>query len=95
MVLVHRRSRVSGGPLHLHMSRTEIADYLGLTVETVSRSIGKLKKRSIISLVDCDEVVVLDDAALSEIGNNEDNRADPIDHGRSNYCVRIGVPYRP
>jgi CRP/FNR family transcriptional regulator len=50
------------------MNRSEIADYLGLTVETVSRSIGKLKKRSVIGLIESDEVIVLDDAMLREIG---------------------------
>lgn len=73
MVLVHRRSCANGGPLRLHMNRTEIADYLGLTVETVSRSIGKLKKRSVISLVDSDEVIVLNDALLGEIGKSAAN----------------------
>jgi CRP/FNR family transcriptional regulator, anaerobic regulatory protein len=68
MLLVHRRGNSSGAPLHLHMNRTEIADYLGLTVETVSRSIGKLKKRSVISLLESDEVIVLNDALLGEIG---------------------------
>ena len=72
MVLVHRHSHTNSGPLHLHMSRTEIADYLGLTVETVSRSIGKLKKRSVISLVDSDEVIVLNDSLLREIGKTDD-----------------------
>lgn len=67
MVHIHRRSYATGGPLRLYMNRTEIADYLGLTFETVSRSIGKLKKRSVISLVDSDEVIVLNGTLLSEI----------------------------
>jgi CRP/FNR family transcriptional regulator len=70
MVLVHRRSSAVGAPLRLHMNRTEIADYLGLTVETVSRSIGKLKKRSVISLLESDEVIVLNDALLGQIGKS-------------------------
>ncbi len=70
MVLVHRRSSAAGMPLRLHMNRTEIADYLGLTVETVSRSIGKLKKRSVISLLESDEVIVLNDALLGQIGKS-------------------------
>ena len=73
MVLVHRRSSAAGAPLRLHMNRTEIADYLGLTVETVSRSIGKLKKRSVISLLESDEVIVLNDALLGQIGKSVAN----------------------
>lgn len=55
-------------PLALHMGRNEIADYLGLTIETVSRSIGKLKSRNIIALVESGEVVILDPKRLREAG---------------------------
>ena len=55
-------------PLTLHMGRNEIADYLGLTIETVSRSIGKLKSRNIIALVESGEVVILDFRRLREAG---------------------------
>ena len=55
-------------PLSLKMSRTEIADYLGLTIETVSRAFGKLKKRNVIGLMGSDEVVVLDNDRLRQIG---------------------------
>ncbi|MEP3048796.1 MAG: Crp/Fnr family transcriptional regulator [Roseibium sp.] len=34
--------------LKLHMTRQEIADYLGLTIETVSRVISDLKRRGVI-----------------------------------------------
>ncbi|TAJ87348.1 Crp/Fnr family transcriptional regulator [Reyranella sp.] len=68
MASLHRQVNPERGPLLLHMNRSEIADYLGLTVETVSRSIGKLKKRSVIGLIESDEVIVLDDAMLREIG---------------------------
>ena len=53
------------------MSRTEIGDYLGLTIETVSRSIGKLKDRDVISLMASDEVVVLDHDKLRKIAKVE------------------------
>ncbi len=62
------RQRHIGGRLVLHMSRGEIGDYLGLTIETVSRSMGKLKKRGLIGLVGADGVVVLEDAKLREVG---------------------------
>jgi CRP/FNR family transcriptional regulator len=60
--------RVSVTPLTLNIKRTEIADYLGLTVETVSRSFGKLKKRNLIALRDRDAVVVLDGERLAAVG---------------------------
>lgn len=66
--MLYRERYVATRPLSLLMSRTEIADYLGLTIETVSRAIGKLKNRGIISLVESDEVVVLNYTRLREIG---------------------------
>jgi len=36
--------------LHVPMTRAEIADYLGLTIETVSRNITKLKTTGMIKL---------------------------------------------
>jgi CRP/FNR family transcriptional regulator len=62
----------SGQPLTLHMGRHEIADFLGLTIETVSRSIGKLKARKIIALLDSGEVVILDFGRLREAGKVAD-----------------------
>ncbi len=44
--------------LHLPMTRLDIADFLGLTLETVSRTISKLKKSGIIDLPHSSIVVV-------------------------------------
>jgi len=65
---LYRDGDVSTDPLYLHMSRGQIADYLGLRIETVSRAIGKLKKRNVIGLVESDEIVLLDHGKLREIG---------------------------
>ena len=67
----YRNGAVSSVPLSLKMSRAEIGGYLGLTVETVSRSIGKLKDRGVISLMGSDEVVVLDSDELRKIAKVE------------------------
>jgi CRP/FNR family transcriptional regulator, anaerobic regulatory protein len=68
---LYRKGAVASGPLSLKMSRTEIGDYLGLTVETVSRAIRKLKKRDVIRLMASDEVVVLDRDQLRQIAKVE------------------------
>ena len=68
---LYRKGVVSAGPLSLKMSRTEIGDYLGLTIETVSRAIGKLKSRDVISLIGSDEIVVLDHDKLRRIAKVE------------------------
>ena len=71
MDTLYRQGAASSRPLSLKMSRTEIGDYLGLTIETVSRSIGKLKDRGVISLMASDEVVVLDSNKLRQIAKVE------------------------
>ena len=43
-------------PIVLPMTRNEMADYLGLTVETVSREITKLKSEQIIKMIDSKQV---------------------------------------
>jgi len=43
-------------PVHLPMSRSDIADYLGLTVETVSRTFSRLKREGLIALEGSDRV---------------------------------------
>lgn len=49
--LLYRQRHISSQALSLKLSRAEVADYLGPTTETVSRAIGKLKKRSVIGFM--------------------------------------------
>jgi CRP/FNR family transcriptional regulator len=48
----------------LPLSRSDMADFLGLTIETVSRQMTKLRQAGIIDLSDAREVTVLDSARL-------------------------------
>lgn len=57
--------------LHLPMSRADIADYLGLTIETVSRTLTKLKNDSIISLPEAVEIKLIDRHRLEELAAGE------------------------
>ena len=50
--------------VNLPMQRNDIADYLGLTFETVSRVLRVLKDRAVIRLQSVDRIEVLDLAAL-------------------------------
>ncbi len=50
MELLQRMPGATPGKLELPMTRQDIADYLGLTVETVSRSLAKLKREGILSI---------------------------------------------
>ena len=55
---------LEGDTVHLPMKRSDIGDYLGLTIETVSRNITKLKVSQVIRLNSNSEVRILDRAAL-------------------------------
>src|SRR5215831_18959028 len=56
-----------GDPVFLPMSRGDIADYLGLTTETVSRTVTLLKKQGLIELLDEKRVRLSRMSALREI----------------------------
>ncbi len=59
-----KRAR-SEGEIELHMTRRDIADYLGLTVETVSRTLSRLETEAAISLPTPWRVVLHDPSALN------------------------------
>lgn len=54
----------------LPLSRADFADYLGLTLETVSRQITHLRKQGIIELIDNREIIVPDIEALEDASAN-------------------------
>jgi CRP/FNR family transcriptional regulator len=58
--------RFEDGPetIELPFSRQQIADILGLTIETVSRQFTRLKDAGIVDLPSRREVRILDSAAL-------------------------------
>ena len=58
----------------LPMSRGDIADYLGLTVETVSRTLGELRRRHIIQIEDAHRVRIIDPTLLAALGGDEIRR---------------------
>ncbi|MBX2838212.1 MAG: helix-turn-helix domain-containing protein [Gammaproteobacteria bacterium] len=63
LLRIARRNQREGkneNDLYLPMRRSEIADYLGLTIETVSRNITKLKVARAIRLVSKNRIEVLD-----------------------------------
>ncbi len=51
----------------LPMSRLDIADYLGLTKETVSRMLAQLRDRRLIRLASQDRIEILDRDGLKEM----------------------------
>ena len=50
------------------MSRADIADFLGLTSESVSRALTQLRNEGLIQLPSADQAVILDKQRLRELG---------------------------
>jgi len=70
LLKLSRRAQQAGqpaSPVALPMSRADIADYLGLTIETVSRVFTQLKREGIIGLPDSGHATVLDEQGLREL----------------------------
>jgi CRP/FNR family nitrogen fixation transcriptional regulator len=51
----------------LPMSRQDIADYLGLTIETVCRMLSELKRQKIIAIPSASQIVLNDIEALQAL----------------------------
>ncbi|QHG86907.1 Crp/Fnr family transcriptional regulator [Xanthomonas cucurbitae] len=62
----------SGDTVALPMSRGDIADHLGLTMETVSRTFTKLRQQQLIALPQLHLVQLLDYAALRSLAGETD-----------------------
>jgi CRP/FNR family nitrogen fixation transcriptional regulator len=60
-------ARAAGETIDLPMPRQDIADYLGLTIETVSRTLTSLEQQAAIELPNCHRIVLRDGIALKEL----------------------------
>jgi len=60
-------ARAAGETIDLPMPRQDIADYLGLTIETVSRTLTSLEQQAAIELPNCHRIVLRNGPALKEL----------------------------
>ena len=69
MNISEQRKRIGwqNNPISLPMTRQDIADYLGLTIETVSREISKLKSSNIIKVLSSKQIFINDIDKLSSL----------------------------
>jgi CRP/FNR family transcriptional regulator, nitrogen fixation regulation protein len=68
--LLEMADRASGAnTVQLPMSRQDIADYLGVTIETVSRTLTSLESAAAIELPSSRRIVLRDQTALSRLCN--------------------------
>ena len=64
-----QRKRIGwqNNPLSLPMTRQDIADYLGLTIETVSREVSKLKTSNIVKVLSAKQIYINNFDKLSKL----------------------------
>lgn len=70
LLMLSRRAEtwgMPGDPVVLPMARSDIADYLGLTIETVSRTFTRLKSQGVIDLPKSSQVYLQKLAKLREL----------------------------
>jgi CRP/FNR family transcriptional regulator len=76
LLAISRRNARKGQDPHvfdLPMTRTDIADFLGLTIETVSRTFTKLKTAGLIELPQANRVKLVDIDQLESLAAGEDD----------------------
>ncbi|MGD2131373.1 MAG: helix-turn-helix domain-containing protein [Maricaulaceae bacterium] len=71
LVTIARRLDCRGEELYLPMDRADVADYLGLTIETVSRKFTQLKTSGVIALSAPSRVRICHPRALKAIAEGE------------------------
>jgi len=64
-----RQHRHDKSQIELIMGRQDIADYLGLTIETVSRAFARLKQEGLINIHSAHKVEILDLERLQELAS--------------------------
>ncbi len=90
--LLRMAERLSGGDsdeLLLPISRDDIADYLALSVETVSRALTQLKRRGVIRLLGTRRIKIIDREAIED---GEGYRFGADDYRRPSAAPRPAAP---
>jgi len=88
LITLAERQAGSGKAVHgvtLPISRYDIADYLGLSVETVSRSLSGLKERGLISFTTTRTIKIIDRDALENFSEGRGRACTAADHHRSRW----------
>jgi CRP/FNR family transcriptional regulator len=75
LLILMRRMQLKGrmDTVSLPMTRTDIGDYLGLTIETVSRSLSKLKRDRVVRFLTAQDLQIADPKRLAALAGAEDD----------------------
>jgi CRP/FNR family transcriptional regulator len=71
LLMADRHGNVGMNEVDVPMTRSDIADYLGLTIETVSRTLTKLRQDGLIALATSARIALLDRDRLEELAAGE------------------------
>jgi CRP/FNR family transcriptional regulator, anaerobic regulatory protein len=71
LLMAERHGEEGADEIDVPMTRSDIADYLGLTIETVSRTLTKLKQDGLIALASAGCIALLDRDRLDELAAGE------------------------
>ena len=71
LLMAERQDEEDAGEIEVPMTRNDIADYLGLTFETVSRTLSKLKQDRLIALLARGCIRILNHDRLQEVAAGE------------------------
>ncbi len=78
--LVSRSDAERRGLLRIPMNRQDIADYLGLTIETVSRTISKLSARNVVVAQGRHDLRIISMSKLTALSGSADDFPDKTCH---------------
>ena len=67
--MADRSNIEEGGCVDLPMTRSDIADYLGMVIETVSRVLTQLKQRGVIVMKSVNRIALVDREGLEDIAS--------------------------
>jgi len=87
--LLERTGVQAGERLDLSMGRQDIADHLGLTIETICRALSELKRESVIAIPNVHQIVVNDLDILYELAEGG-----PRDEDAGYAPARAAAPQR-
>jgi CRP/FNR family transcriptional regulator len=71
MLMAERQGCEDGDAVEVPMTRADIADYLGLTIETVSRTLSRLKQEGLIAIPTPTHITLCDRDSLEELAAGE------------------------